>query len=382
MSNHIFISHSSKDKLVATAVVEALEESGAPCWLASRDVGIGEQSAKAVGRAIETCSLLLLIFSSKSNNSAHVLSEAEQAVNFKKTVVVFRVEDVDLSRSMEAITRRSHWFNPGPGQWRESLANLVIFVKKILSGGKGVDAAQVDVTDVPRFPDTAVLAYTDTQADHRIQIWNVRECRLGRNSLESDLLCWVLPASPANDRKTAMVGKVHCRILVRNGQVYLKDENSRNGTFVDGRRLTRGKATVLNPGQVISLADAVFFEYHEFRSDAGQNGISAGADPAVLEAFRLKLLHQGSEVIEHLFLLESATLGTDASAAVRLVDDSVSKLHGRFILHEGRLYLEDFDSRQGTRVGGRLLDPWTAQPVGESVWLRLGNLELDMRFPE
>jgi pSer/pThr/pTyr-binding forkhead associated (FHA) protein len=42
--------------------------------------------------------------------------------------------------------------------------------------------------------------------------------------------------------------------LFKAGNVFIKDENSTNGTFVDGRRLNPGERVQVKPGQTIRLS--------------------------------------------------------------------------------------------------------------------------------
>jgi hypothetical protein len=51
-TSSVFISYSSRDVSVATAVVELLERNGVPCWIAPRDVRAGALYADAIVRAI------------------------------------------------------------------------------------------------------------------------------------------------------------------------------------------------------------------------------------------------------------------------------------------------------------------------------------------
>jgi pSer/pThr/pTyr-binding forkhead associated (FHA) protein len=46
------------------------------------------------------------------------------------------------------------------------------------------------------------------------------------------------------------VSSHHCEILLKDGQVRIKDLNSTNGTFIDGNQITEG---VLKPGQLLRL---------------------------------------------------------------------------------------------------------------------------------
>ena len=60
------------------------------------------------------------------------------------------------------------------------------------------------------------------------------------------------------------ISKRHVWIGVRNGQVVIEDQNSRNGTFVNDPRSARVTETPLNPGDTVILgeSDVARFEYH------------------------------------------------------------------------------------------------------------------------
>ena len=56
--------------------------------------------------------------------------------------------------------------------------------------------------------------------------------------------------------KSNLVSKWHCVLLIRRGGVYLKDLNSLNGTFVNGRRIRQ--EVRLNNGDLIGVGPLVF----------------------------------------------------------------------------------------------------------------------------
>ena len=54
------------------------------------------------------------------------------------------------------------------------------------------------------------------------------------------------------------VSRVHCKIVQRNGVNYIVDNNSTNGTFLDGDRLTPGKEVLLKNGAVVWMGGEEF----------------------------------------------------------------------------------------------------------------------------
>lgn len=55
-----------------------------------------------------------------------------------------------------------------------------------------------------------------------------------------------------------MISRKHCRISCINGLYYVNDEESANGTYVNGLRLNPGQKCQINRGDVIRLADTDF----------------------------------------------------------------------------------------------------------------------------
>lgn len=55
-----------------------------------------------------------------------------------------------------------------------------------------------------------------------------------------------------------MISRKHCRITKTNGEFYINDEGSANGTYVNGIRLNPGQKSQVNRGDIIRLADSDF----------------------------------------------------------------------------------------------------------------------------
>jgi len=146
MAHDVFISHSSKDKNVADAVVAALEAAGISCWVAPRDIAPGMDWGEAIVRGIAECKLMVLVYSSSSNRSPQVKREVERAVARNKALVPLRIEDVPLSPSMEYFISSPHWLDALTQPMAEHLVRLVEAVRPLLalanrSGASGVRPA-------------------------------------------------------------------------------------------------------------------------------------------------------------------------------------------------------------------------------------------------
>jgi pSer/pThr/pTyr-binding forkhead associated (FHA) protein len=54
------------------------------------------------------------------------------------------------------------------------------------------------------------------------------------------------------------VGRIHSRIRRSARGIFIKDQGSKNGTYVDGHRLEKGKSKRLELGHKITLGGAVY----------------------------------------------------------------------------------------------------------------------------
>ena len=97
MAHDVFISHSAQNREVADAICAALEKAAIRCWVAPRDVRPGRSFPGEITRAIQQSKVMLLIFSSHSNNSEQVLREVQLATDSRLPIIRFRIEDVALT---------------------------------------------------------------------------------------------------------------------------------------------------------------------------------------------------------------------------------------------------------------------------------------------
>jgi len=78
----------------------------------------------------------------------------------------------------------------------------------------------------------------------------------------------------------------------------------------------------------------------------------------------------GSAVGEMHKVTRETTLGRSASADVRLVDDGVSRIHCRVVARNGKLYVEDLESRNGTYCNGKRI---TQQSLEDGDKIQVGR---------
>ncbi len=111
MAHDVFISYSTKDKTVANAVCAKLEERKIRVWIAPRDIPGGENFAKSIIKAINSCKVFVLIWSSHANTSEHILNEINQAFDRGITIIPFRIQNVEPTDEMRYYFGRTHWLD-------------------------------------------------------------------------------------------------------------------------------------------------------------------------------------------------------------------------------------------------------------------------------
>jgi hypothetical protein len=133
MSADVFISHSSTDKKVADTICDYLERKGISCWMAPRNILPGEEWGDSILRGIQTCRIMVLVFSKTSNDSGPVRSEVDRAVNARKILIPFRIENVAPTGAMEFHIGRRHWLEAYTKPMERHLALLERTVHEILN---------------------------------------------------------------------------------------------------------------------------------------------------------------------------------------------------------------------------------------------------------
>jgi hypothetical protein len=124
MNYDVFVSYSTKDKAVADAVVFALEKKGIRCWYAPRDIKAGASWGETITEAISHCKLMLLIFSGSSNQSKRVQEEVYYAISEEKTLIPFRIENLDPTGAMRLHLSMLHWLDAYQPSWQANIERL------------------------------------------------------------------------------------------------------------------------------------------------------------------------------------------------------------------------------------------------------------------
>jgi hypothetical protein len=136
MDGTVFISFASKDRSLATRICDALEHRGIGCWIATRDIGPGENFQSAVFDAIRSAKVMVLVFSTNSHNSDEVKKEIVLAGQCRLNVIPVRVEDVTPEGAFAYELATRQWVDLFE-DWERSIQRLVEQIVKVVGPQPG-----------------------------------------------------------------------------------------------------------------------------------------------------------------------------------------------------------------------------------------------------
>ena len=151
----VFISYKSNDPVlgnndgtVANELCEALEAAGITCWIAPRDIEPGARYAAAIMEALESCQVMVVVFSRFANNSEHIANEVDKAFARTIDIIPFNIDGSLPNRELDYYLRRMQWINAS-GSYRPRIHELIVALKhKLGKTGHNVykDAPAAQVT--------------------------------------------------------------------------------------------------------------------------------------------------------------------------------------------------------------------------------------------
>ena len=105
---YVFISYSSAEIDTATQVCQVLAENGIGSWMAPQSIPGGSDYTKSIPDAISNCSAVVLICSEISQDSYWVKSEIIEAINCKKTIIPYIIDDAPMKKEFNFLLSPAH----------------------------------------------------------------------------------------------------------------------------------------------------------------------------------------------------------------------------------------------------------------------------------
>ena len=192
VSTHsVFLSYSIDDRHTATAVYSMLEENGIKCRLSPSDVSDSPNYTENAIKMLDECAILMLIFSANANSCPSVWQEVRHAFTEHKTIILLRVENVDVGEHLKPFLLDAYWRDAPPEQTfgEELLPDILhalniqaqsnIFAEKLLiqqrvqeakNNDDAIDALIADYLPYIKSEASKVIGHTVTEQDDEFSI--------------------------------------------------------------------------------------------------------------------------------------------------------------------------------------------------------------------
>ena len=121
---NIFISHSSVNAGLAQKLCKDIEDEGHKCFIAPRDIRLGHEYASEIVIGIDSSDVMVLLLSKEANESPHILREVERAVSKSIPIILYKLEEVELSKSMEYFLMTHQWINASEAGFAEIVKSI------------------------------------------------------------------------------------------------------------------------------------------------------------------------------------------------------------------------------------------------------------------
>ena len=151
---YIFISHSSTNAKLAEAICNKIEKNGHECFLAPRNIRLGHEYASEIVMGIDRSNAMLLILSKEALNSPHVLREIERAVSKSIPIIVYKIEEVELTKSMEYFLMTHQWITNPTGNYED----IIHCINCLVESSPSIGPVQTKKSSRKRFVLPLVIA--------------------------------------------------------------------------------------------------------------------------------------------------------------------------------------------------------------------------------
>ena len=154
------------------------------------------------------------------------------------------------------------------------------------------------------------------------------------------------------------VSRDHARIVVKGRRATIEDLESRNGTFVNGKRVERQE---LRDGDRIRLGPVAELEYVDEKARTSREKSEkkqaskqerGAASGGLFHRTEWVLIPEEPDGATRAIVLRTrvTTVGRRGAASLAIEDESISRMHARLDQEGGELFVSDLKSRNGTLV--------------------------------
>lgn len=174
------------------------------------------------------------------------------------------------------------------------------------------------------------------------------------------------------------VSRIHCEIVCR-GLVFILQDMSRNGTYVNGERTFQAK---LNDGDQIRIGQNVLHVHLSYGVSTGLLSSKATTPHKIAPVIELKphIVIKGlEEGVTQPFGEARITIGRRSDNNVVLEADNISRQHAAIERKDGRYFVSDMGSANGTFLNDARTD---RSELSDGDRIRIGNFTVTVNLVE
>lgn len=172
----VFISYKSNDpqlgnndETVANELCAALEAAGISCWIAPRNIEPGVRYGRAIMEAINSCKVMVVVFSKHANTSEHIANEVDAIFARKVDIIPFNIDGSQPGLEFDYYLRRMQWID-AHGDYHKKIPELIKALKHKLGNNDTKGSSSEDTFSEPSPVETPVKNEQDLT-----QQWPSRE---------------------------------------------------------------------------------------------------------------------------------------------------------------------------------------------------------------
>lgn len=263
----------------------------------------------------------------------------------------------------------------------------------------------------PERPTTKLTAayLTLVSKQRRIVLFSKERITVGRDS-RNDMVLRLIPYQPKeqfleNWQKTTQISSIHAEIINNKGSFYMRDigsdnAGSANGTFINGKKLKPLEHHLLTDGCRINVARVLDLEC-DFLGESrklgrasepvsscetvlGENsdscfGVNKKGD---VDAIKFRRRNNYTEGEQYIVLIRAVTIGKSLGNGIVIDGETVSDIHAKIFYRDDQYWLEDLNSRYGTRVDGKQVKPGDEVSLAKQAKIVLGDVTLEFQGVE
>src|SRR5579883_167192 len=202
MPADVFISHSTKDKVVAAQACSALEKHGVPCWIAPRNIMGGKSWTEEINTAITASTVVVLIFSAAALASPATEREIDLAADLDRVIIPMRIEPAPFTGGFRLTLAMAQWIDAVARPLHVALEDLAHTVEFHLTKPKAEAPAQMAAEPEPVPPPPPVDVADTLRKAHAAY--------LGGDRTTAQRLCAdMLGAEPGNSDARILSGDIY-----------------------------------------------------------------------------------------------------------------------------------------------------------------------------